>query len=380
VTARLTAQKKMSIRAAETAQLYENRQRAALEECTFQPDLSRSSKSYGQRTSSANTSTCDAASDSVGKLEKDDISAASTVDSPQRLCNSFVPVTNAVPCTMRNAMAYLRDDVFTRLARTPEATSGADLRHELDRSACEAAMNRSRSDSFVGESSTTVQSFLQRQELFEEERQTRLAQLEVETAPSHRPEINERSLQLAERRAARLMQRVASSGDIDSRSCRKQYAEEAFNFKPRITAKARDRQPRSVDQLSTGDRKHRNDRVEKMRKEQEKREIQGATFRPEVNKYKGVVGRLRILDASDTLLERMHQRREHVALKGSQEVQRMRAKEDAEFTFAPKVRGAPKFVQGMAESYRMLRAHREKENQHEGSDVDSTSGRKPEWR
>jgi hypothetical protein len=395
LTERLTKPVNLTM-SAENAQWCENREREALQECTFQPNMSRSTKSYGHRPISANTSTSDdVALDTLGNpgsmhecvAKKDDASVvscreASSSSSPYRQGKNFAPVTNAVPCTMQNALAYLSDDVFTRLTRgapeaAPQATSakcvGNPPRNGLDESSvCNSTISRSRSESGIG---SAVQSFLHRQEALEAERQARLAQLEIETAPSHRPEINERSVHLASRKLAR----GVSTGAINVRGAEKP-AVAACSFKPKITTKARNQQARTVDQLSTGDQKHRDARVDKMRKEQARRESQGVTFSPHVNKYPGVVGRLRVLDASETLLERMDQQRDKVKLKCSQKAKQSRAKEDAEHTFAPEVRRAPEFVRCMAESYRMLRAHREKENEQEGTDIGFASATKPEWR
>lgn len=403
---------------ADNAEWRERREKAELEECTFRPNLSCSAQSYMQRSLDANASTGNASFDGLGKpgsasevvvqpyqpsdcvyqsspsdwavARNVDTSvtssrAVSSTNSPRRRTNDFAPKTNAVPSTMHNARAYLREDVFSRLTRTPEApATGGSRRGDFSQdsvlsSGCGSAIGRCLSDTCLGDNSA-VQSFIQRQEALEEERQARLAQLESESAPSHRPELNGRSVQLAERRLARgkpKLERGASTGAIDGKGCGKTPAEAGCTFKPKITAKARDRQPRSIEQLSTGDKKYRDDRVEQMRKQAEKDQTKGLTFSPHVNNYNGIVGRLRVREAPDTLLERMDQHSENVAKRCSLAAKQSRAKEEAACTFAPAVRQAPDFVRCMAESYRMLRAHREKENQQDGSDA---ACKMPEWR
>merc|ERR1711972_1124071 len=108
------------------------------------------------------------------------------------------PQTNGVSLEMVNAQAYLKEDVFTRLSQTcvPEATPS-----KSSGSTSSSGPRRSWSDTDLGD--PTVSRFLERQNEKEEQRLNRLEGLQAAASVAGRPEINERSSRLAERRRER---------------------------------------------------------------------------------------------------------------------------------------------------------------------------------
>lgn len=414
----------------DAARWRERRDKESIEQCTFAPDLSKSSRTYRPReltAASADTSTCDmtsadaASDDASGSLYGQGRGAESFCGRAP----AFAPKTNAVPASMANATAYLEDDVFTRLSRTgqpaqPEACASSPSsprRRPLGEgharryaglsqdcfSVGSSVIGRSRSETSLaggggacsaragggGGGATTA--FLQRQAAHEEDRQARRAQLEYESAPSHRPELCERSILLVERRQMRgAPTRGLSAGAVEGRVSAGASAGRTTptecTFRPKITAMARKQTARTVEHLSTGDQKVRDQKLQKARMEKDKREMEGLTFAPEVNDYQGVGSRLRLIAAPDTLLERIEQARNVAKQRCAHDAQRRREKEDAENTFSPEVRRAPEFVRCMAASYRIVQAQREKENQQsllDASIADSSAlapNGRPDWK
>eukprot|EP00928_Gymnodinium_smaydae_P048319 TRINITY_DN32298_c0_g1_i1.p1 TRINITY_DN32298_c0_g1~~TRINITY_DN32298_c0_g1_i1.p1 ORF type:complete len:699 (-),score=118.41 TRINITY_DN32298_c0_g1_i1:23-2119(-) len=378
----------------------EKRELEELQHCTFRPNVSKSSRSFQPRNMPLSTtlSTCDAVSDDVDPLECGSSVAERRADEAmQDRSMSFAPLTNPVPPSMCNARAYLNDNVFDRLTRTaPEAQRSVsattrrrdqrqhyaqhshDSSYSSDPTPC-TTLGRCHSEVGLGGDGghARVMNFLHRQSHLEEDRRSRLARLEQENTPAHQPSLCDRSIRLAERQRARRgsgsrgrLERSASvTSDPNALEC---------TFKPKITREAAKRQPRSVEQLSAGDQKRRQARVEKLRSEKERKEQQAANYVHEVKDYNGVKSRLRILEDPDTYVERMEKVRKAAADRVAKDAARGRDRELAECTFTPVVRPAPDFVRRMAESYRSVRNLKEKEK--ENLSQSGCEVAKPEWR
>lgn len=382
------------------------REREELKECTFQPDISKSSRSRQLCTSSSaaslNTSTGEAAISDFGqsfvrgcRSLSADAARGKATTSGARICRPqprlFVPVTNSVHKDMVNARAYLAEDVFSRLMQpSPEmlsqscsSISGSPTRqsHRESRgnggkssevcttSKCQSAASRS-DESFI--------SFLHRQNTCEEWRRERLSSIKAATDPPHRPVLCDRSIQLADRHRAR-RERSLEKGGIDTNAAAKEPAkEQECSFRPQITEAAKQRERRSLSELSAGDQRRREAKMDRLR-EQFAKEMKDETFAPHFyNTVEGVQSRLRVLQDPDSYLERVAKARSIQATRCEQERKRLLAKEAAECTFKPQVKSAPQFVQRMAESYRLVRSLKEKENESLDQCSDSTS--RPEWR
>eukprot|EP00440_Ansanella_granifera_P072239 gb/GFBE01078393.1/.p1 GENE.gb/GFBE01078393.1/~~gb/GFBE01078393.1/.p1 ORF type:complete len:550 (+),score=73.97 gb/GFBE01078393.1/:1-1650(+) len=348
-------------------------------ECTFKPNLSQSSRSFQQAPRTPDRMT--RARKACESSQVSEFSAQS----------EFVPATNPVPPSMRSAHAYLQEDVFSRLSRPPPCTPD---RHEVaeERRRHSASspwpLSRSCSEPSIGVDSSML-CFLQRQNLCEEARQQRLQSIEASTAPSLRPALCQRSLQLV----TRSQRRAADAADATPavRSCpeRPQTApgrtsaspppkparprtatERECTFAPKITSLARQREPRSFSELGPGDQRRREKRARQRREVTEKQEASRYSFKPEVRSYQGIGSRLRVLEDPDTLLERMARSRE-AAMRNARN-----AKKVEEYPFHPEgVKPAPELVRRMAESHRALRELREKEN----SQNNSKAKPRPAW-
>eukprot|EP00929_Paragymnodinium_shiwhaense_P121846 TRINITY_DN9422_c0_g3_i1.p1 TRINITY_DN9422_c0_g3~~TRINITY_DN9422_c0_g3_i1.p1 ORF type:complete len:910 (+),score=190.47 TRINITY_DN9422_c0_g3_i1:92-2821(+) len=268
LTERLYSNSKMdkSSRFADAVQWQERRQREVLEHCTFQPDLSKSSRTFQTRAptsavASADASTCDVTSEhtACASASSDSGDAGPPALEPMRGCDEsprtmpsqqlaeipgehqevlFQPRTNAVPCSMLNARCYLQEDVFTRLSRphpeceqksvgsdsmlaaSPVSLQEADHPQRQPRAAL--ALGRSYSESSLvvahwdqgqsGRKPDAFSEFLLRQNEREESRRHRLMQLEDTYGPKHRPRLCERSLQLVQKRRQRAEQQDSDAG------------------------------------------------------------------------------------------------------------------------------------------------------------------------
>lgn len=296
---------------------------------------------------------------------------------------TFVPRTLGVKPSMTNARAYLQDDVFTRLSQSfgeqQEVPSDSwDARADKGGSVSGGSfLSRSHSDTSLGDGS--VMRFLQRQNDCEVGRRERLNMLESELAPTLRPELCERSVRLAEKRQMRLASVAVAGGgskrgegtDRDGKQIVRTELEQECTFRPKITEAAAQRDPRSLEDLSTGDQKRREAKLAKVREDLKKKDV--SSFAPKVNDFQGVGGRLRILDEPQTLLERITASHKAALLRRERDLRKSQDQELACCTFAPQVKSAPAFVHRMAESHRQARVLKEKEN------LAEAPRQRPEW-
>merc|ERR1712136_176797 len=231
-----------------------------MQECTFRPDLTKSKSSFRKTSASVSTSATPAEDERPGRATRNTSRSGCEEES------HFVPCTNAVPDTMGNARAYLARDVFARLSAPilPE--------EEIDTS---SRLARSRSDS--GLLDQVSSEFLRRQEVFEEERRERLGLLQFIMEPPHAPLLSNRSRQLAEKRRQRHPSEVSRRPRRDA----VQHDPEC-SFRPAISADAAVRRARSIDELSTGDRKRQEARTAKLRAEVQAESLKEATFTPQL--------------------------------------------------------------------------------------------------
>eukprot|EP00930_Biecheleria_cincta_P045076 TRINITY_DN31068_c0_g1_i2.p1 TRINITY_DN31068_c0_g1~~TRINITY_DN31068_c0_g1_i2.p1 ORF type:complete len:628 (-),score=118.13 TRINITY_DN31068_c0_g1_i2:72-1916(-) len=363
----------------------EQREREEQGECTFKPNISATRGSCRQTAAQAKAS--------PGRSPPPEESSRE-----ESVAASFAPRTNPVPPGMRNARAYLQQEVFERLSRTPGHERPPSTPEPTERryyyggsGPSPSPLSRSSSEPTVTADSSLLR-FLQRQNLCEEARQQRFEQLQAETAPRLRPELCERSVRLAERSKQRAAAgHTTQKSGAAARTQRPQTApaeggganatqqdgsgsspppprfaclsdEKESRFAPKITRLARQRERRSLSDLSLGDQRRREERAKRQREEHESKEASRYSFKPEVNSYNNIGSRLRVLEEPDTLIERIARSREAKLSREAKETERILRQADAENTFHPQTKDAPELVRRMAESHRAVRALREKEN------------------
>jgi len=415
---------------------HERKEEEDLKECTFQPDLVRSSRTYQKSTScsglaSADASMCDFGPDQSSQqeaaaLSQSQLCCRSSQADAEQADHAFMPRTNPVRADMVNARSYLQEDVFTRLSNPLHP----DFEQEVEDDFCASLLGRSRSETnlVVGRtsqrrapaSSEVSASFLHRQNACDEERRERLAHLEATHAPTLRPEINERSHKINERRRMReleqerqreqhqrqvgsefptstIHQRQASVGSPNPCDDGRLDVSELVSaedrectFRPKITTEAAKMPSKTPEMLSEGDRLRRDKKIDRMREEKRKRdEKEIGDFKPHINDYNGIRGRLQLRSDPDGMIKRMDKHRKSQMQRCQQTVNKLREHEEAQNTFTPKVRAAPAFVRRMAESYRTVRTLKEKENLMQDNEANGDYGMdsqlnrspsKPDWR
>jgi len=321
------------------------------------------------------------------------------VENDRRL--PFTPQTKGVAAHMVQANLYTRQNVFARLSQPhpePPTISEASLEASLQTDSLESpprrdALRRSSRD-FAAElsnvavdhsggvadrtaldSSAAVAGFLDRQMAFEEVRLRRLYSLHTEHAPSHRPDVNERSRRLAEsgercRRSrgetlgpsyreplgtpGRRQRRRARSAELAQQSF-----EESCTFRPQIGANSL-RPARSLAELGAGDQRRREEYLTRRREELAADEIREATFAPRIKELPGVTGRLRVQEDPAAYLKRL-ERASGARLTERERAQGQQARQELQqCTFKPQIRSAPDFVTCMAKSYQTVQGLKEK--------------------
>lgn len=374
----------------------EQRDEEAMRECTFQPDLSKSSRTF--RSSFVKSAPSKRADDSMNKEGIDeDAEGAVEAEAPEWTGRrgtllarhqavaeaTFAPLTNEVPASMVNAKAYLRDDVFTRLSLVGAAQAPVPQRGDrwMDESSIHSqasSVRRSHSSgSFVADAS--LMQFLERQNSHELRRRRHLSEVESRSAPTLQPEIGDRSRRLAERRRHQEATGTARSVRAEPKTT-DELQERKCTFKPKLTKMGRDHDCRGVEQLASGDVERRKERLEKTQKDMEKQEVAGL-FTPKVKNYNGVGSRLRVMKEPDSFLERMAQFKDAEMSRVRQKNTLREQREKGECTFTPKVLGAaPDFVRRMAESHRAARDARDKENRLREAQFDFAPEQRPMWR
>lgn len=212
--------------------------------------------------------------------------------------------------------------------------------------------------------------FLERQNDKEEERLNRLEELQAAASPAGRPELNERSIRLAERRRERTGEQPTDPRPYKPPAAEVAPIEAECTFRPHITKAARDARTRTPAQLGPEDYKKKLAKREKLVEEKEKKELEQMRD-PQVRNYNGIGGRLRILEDPDGLLERLAKKRAREQKVAEKTIQERLQQEMAACSFKPEVKDAPAFVR------RMAATRRASKTQTEGDD--DTPEKRPDW-
>jgi len=209
------------------------------------------------------------------------------------------------------------------------------------------------------------ETFLARQQQSQIRKEKKMEQVLKQTQPSGSPALCKKSNEIVKHYQGSFLQRVAKDAirkEHDKINKKSQYQDPECTFKPQITKSAQKLPSRSAVEMSRGDslRKETNARLLKLRDEQEK--LEGLTFAPEVytSSNKGE-SKLKIMSDPDTYLARLHHKnlaQSHRQLKAAQEQE---MKELQECTFKPEIHEAPNYVKQIVQSLALARPTKEEE-------------------
>jgi len=338
-------------------------------ECSFHPDVRKSTSSYNKQVHSLSAS---ALSGLDPGMSRDQCCTSNSTRLKEERDDrpDFVPQINPVPLNMPNARAYLAEDVFTRLSQPAIDDASSSLQSSIASAPSRINLEGTSLDSsFI--------SFLQRQNMHEQDRLTRLREVDDLTAPPFQPELCERSHTLAERRRQRLSEDPSVDARLSAPMLRPQAdskkEDPECSFKPKINKISAERKGRSLTDLSIGDKQRSDAKIAKLRKQLDSQGMKDATFKPKIARS-GVPGRMRILESPEGYVERLEKERKKSAKWREDELKRRQEEELRECKFKPTVKSAPAFVTRMAESYRLVQAMKEREN------IDDKPAARPEWR
>lgn len=319
------------------------KEQAALQECTFHPKVNSPMGGVGRSgCSSRNLSATRA------KAERHF----------QQVC-TFKPKILGITPMMSQASLYTKESAFDRLynkseLQTPGNSTAADSRmHSV-----EASLNQA-------EREESLNDFYLRQHRFLEAKQSRLEERSKE--PDHKPKLCERSTQLAKG--------TFEQRNLDLLKKRKDltYSEIETTFTPKISSLAKASRHRSVEEMCYGDAEKKQKKLDDLKKLYEDQEAR--SFQMTFVEYPSAVeasSKLRLLDDSETYLDRIQEARELKAGKAEKERFEREAKELVECTHMPEILEAPAFVKRVAHSMALLKAQRHLD--------ELEKPRKPDWR
>lgn len=270
---------------------------------------------------------------------------------------TFNPQTNKVPRHMSSAQSYLEADPFERLYGASTASSNRSMARSQPGTPAKSQWSTS---STQPNTPAAMDSFLERQQRKEEERQQKLSKLKQSQEPSHEPMLCKKSLEISSRRnTSSFLQRQKEHDErkIDrNKMLQRKTRDRECTFKPRISQKGMEQRARSVEELSTGDALKKEALQEALRLRAQQQEMRGATFQPRILQAPGVEGRLKILSEPETYIARVQQ--EQMA-NDRKMIQHQIDQQDAELsecTFQPAIHEAPSYVQRIARSMALTRS------------------------
>lgn len=318
----------------------EEQERKKLEEemkhCTFQPEINKNSCISGSKY---------------------------LTSTPKRKARyeepAFVPKIKGPSRNMLSANEYLKQDPFERLSRPREA-------YQPEPEESEMTENFEKPISPYPEypgCSFSTRPFFERQALYELMKQEKKELLQQPVLV--KPQINERSRKIVtkdffERNDEMIQRKSTPKQDPDAPS-----------FRPKITNLAKMRRNRSVAEMSYGDSKKKNEKIEYLKEMQEEKireVVNPSTFQSK--SYASVKSKLQILDDPSTYIERIKSQQR------KKEIETQTAKEDkirqelSECTYTPIVIDAPSYVKQIARNMAMIKAEL----------ASSVKPKKPDWR
>eukprot|EP00927_Polykrikos_kofoidii_P078048 TRINITY_DN74928_c0_g1_i1.p1 TRINITY_DN74928_c0_g1~~TRINITY_DN74928_c0_g1_i1.p1 ORF type:complete len:811 (+),score=112.34 TRINITY_DN74928_c0_g1_i1:99-2531(+) len=421
----------------------QHREDELMQECTFAPDLSLSASSLRltKRVANLASSMSFSTSRDVGNTSRrtcgEQLSSFKVRDAEQAGDFVFTPQTNNVPTHMVHARSYMQKDVFSRLsepaptqaptlgspagrlsARKAEerrdemrsaratvsdtavvtnrggnggpaavANSGAAGVATMTLSSVDGLLESSFLDARLSAGDSVLHRFLRRQNECEEARHRRLQEIEASTTPALRPSLCQASRRLADRRhdSGTAGVRCVSTPSLQAAAAAAEAAAteaEECVFRPTINVKSARLPSRTCEERSRGDSLKREAHLADLRKQLQSKDEQEATFAPRLHTPPSYVEvkRPSILNADEYVKCALNRRNAELA-KRELEIQRKNEPILSECTFRPRVNsGAPVFVQRMAETYRVARDLKEKENQALFATGQLVQQPRPDWR
>jgi hypothetical protein len=295
-----------------------------------------------------------------------------TIDS-DRQC-TFTPRVNRP--VGKHVVQYLEQPAFMRLSRPSSAPpKRADTPLSDDgKQGSDDGQGSQASDADSRKQSADFDAFIARQQAREQQRKDKLKYLQMSVEPSHQPSINRKSIELVQRSGNadffRRQQRALSaarnahpeeSKENLSNGSNKSADEESF--KPKINPKSQKMRPRSVDEMCYGDMLRRNAQLEAMKLEAEQRELDGVTFKPQLNTQARVAeqvqSKLKVMTDPDSYTQRVKEE-QRLKQERAEALARERERKELEnCTFAPEIHDAPDYVKRIARSMALAKGQRQ---------------------
>jgi len=228
----------------------------------------------------------------------------------------------------------------------------------------------------------TLQSFdqfLQRQQHMEKRRERRVQDVAKQVNPPHKPKLCRKSVEIANQRIkGDFLQRVARGAirkEHENVRRKSRSMDPECTFQPQITKTAKALPSRTATEMSRGDslRKETNARLMKLRVEQE--ELQDLTFTPEVlTAPSEVEGRLKVLTEPDTYVRRLQQKNAVHSNRKNKIVHEQEMKELEECTFKPQIHEAPAYVKRIVRSLSLTKPLKQ------AQEAAAKANARPDWR
>ncbi|OMJ80847.1 hypothetical protein SteCoe_18797 [Stentor coeruleus] len=318
----------------------EDQERKRFEEemknCTFQPEINRNSSITGSKYLS---------------------------DTPKKIVlyeqPAFTPKVKGPSKTMSSANEYLKQDPFERLSRPREPYQPEPEESEITENFFKSQIQYPENPG----SSFSTRPFFERQALYEIMKQEKKELLQQIT--SAKPQINERSKKLV---TTDFFER--NDEMISKKSTPKQHPNEP-NFQPKITNMGKMRRNRSVAEMSYGDLKKKNEKLEYLKELQEdkiREVVNPSVFQSK--SYANVKSKLQIADDPDSYVERIKSQQRKKELETQIAKEEKIRQELSECTYAPIVIDAPVYVKQIARNMAMIKAEL----------AANTKPKKPDWK
>jgi len=187
---------------------------------------------------------------------------------------------------------------------------------------------------------------------------------------SAQPVLCERSRQIVQQKQPGAFLERLARDSLRDKNLHKELRDDECTFQPKILPSSKIRKPRSVVELSIGDKLKHDAHVEEMRQKMENKESKETTFKPMTVNYPAE-SRLKILTNPEAYMERVHKEQE---MKEEQYAERLQQQEKQKLegcTFHPEIHDAPIYIKRIARSMALARGHKYR--------TSISPPKKPEW-
>ncbi|KAG2374067.1 hypothetical protein C9374_011146 [Naegleria lovaniensis] len=278
---------------------------------------------------------------------------------------TFKPQTNDSIFFNKSCMDYLSEDAFSRLSKRKTPNISRSDQHVVDNEKFDMLfMSRPKSAGKFRPSSN-FQEFLKRQQDLIEDRDRKVDFIKMTEHP-FKPSLNEKSVAIVnrtefEKRCEFYQQRRELSLKRAVHEVQQQCT-----FKPNISEKARNQPQKSVNQLCRDGLDQKERKLQQMQQELLDKELQGATFKPNLSRTKDKQLSTSIVNNSFLLEKRQHARErkmQEIAFENERKLM-------SECTFKPVIHDSPSYVKKIARSMSATRTRNASQSLNE----------KPQWR